>query len=138
VTIIKTQVVAALAELRVNRSRLAADRHIRTILRMFGNGANSIDELSPDFYFHVFCAAGGAGHVCAPRTNKAPAPPAPSASKPQRVRSPLTLALEAELAKVRAKTKRSVPNYVVNVGSPAHFGDEDAMPDYPSDGRKVQ
>ena len=54
-----------------------------------------------------------------------------------RLRTPMRAELEARLATARAKTKRSVPNYAVNTGNPAHFGDEDAVPDYPSDGRKM-
>ena len=50
----KQQVVAALAQQRVNRPRALADQNIRSILRTYGGGANSIGELSPELYFHVF------------------------------------------------------------------------------------
>jgi hypothetical protein len=53
--------------------------------------------------------------MCSPLPQARPVASAPPI--PSRIRTPLTLALEAELAKVRAKTKRSVPNYVVNTGN---------------------
>jgi hypothetical protein len=141
-TVTRAQVIDTLAELRVNRPRQSADQMISFLLRTYGGGANSIDELSPDFYFHVFCAAGGAGRVCAPRTNKAPDVAQPQVvahvnnRQPTRLRTPMVAQLEAALA-ARAGKPRSKPNYVVNVGSPAHLGDEDMVPEYPCDGVKV-
>jgi hypothetical protein len=66
--------------------------------------------------------------------NTSPLKPAPAPSVRSRNRSPLTLALEAELARVRAKTKRSVPNFVVNTGNASRVGDQDdsAVQDFPA------
>lgn len=155
----KQQVIAALATMRAGRSRAYANRAIRSILRQFGNGATNITELDPAHYAAVIAAvalptlADHYGTITdavdshPPRTTE---PPRPSGARksggensptalitPPRIRSPLTLALEAELAKARAKTKRSVPGGRVDIGAPAQFGDEDAAREYPSDGRKM-
>ena len=132
--ITKQQVIAALAELRVNRPRHLADQNIRSLLHTYGAGAANIGELKEEFYFHVFCAAGGAGSVCAPRTNKAPAAREPSS----RIRSPLTIDLESRLA-ARAGKPRSKPTMRVDYGSPAHFGDQqdDVVRDFPA-GERVR
>jgi hypothetical protein len=71
-------------------------------------------------------------------TRRAKSGPPPSRKSPTRptlrLRTPLTLALEAELAKVLAKTKRSVPNYVVNTGNASRAEDQDdsAVQDFPA------
>jgi len=147
----KQQVIAALAELRVNRPRYLANRHIRNLLRTYGGGATNIGELNPELYFAVFVAAGALGPVCAPvqrgrepcDNDRTPAPhvvdphgslPRPSASfTSARIRSPLTIDLESRLA-ARAGKPRSKPNYVVNVGSPEHLDDQadDQIRDFPA------
>jgi hypothetical protein len=123
----KQQVVAALAQQRVNRPRALADQNIRSILRTYGGGANSIGELSPELYFHVFVAAGGMGSVCAPiQQEQEPwdvIEDAPSGSR-ARIRSPMVADLEARLVAAKAKTKRSIPGGRVDIGAPAHFGDQ--------------
>lgn len=129
-TIIKTQVVAALAELRANRPRLAADRMIRGYLQRFGNGATNVNELDPALYEAVFLAVGGRLSTA----QRFPVERAPQ--RPVRIRSPLTIQLEALLA-ARVGMPRSKPNYAVNVGNPGQFGDEDAPRQYSSDGVKV-
>jgi hypothetical protein len=138
----KQKVVAALAQQRVNRPRALADQNIRSILRTYGGGANSIGELSPELYFHVFVAAGGMGSVCAPiQREQEPwdvIEDAPSASR-ARIRSPMVADLEARLAATKAKTRRSVPGGRVDVGAPTHFGDQtdDVVRDFPA-GERVR
>jgi hypothetical protein len=55
----KQQVIAALAEQRVNRPRRLADQNIRNLLRTYGGGASNIGELNPELYENVWRAAGG-------------------------------------------------------------------------------
>jgi hypothetical protein len=54
-----------------------------------------------------------------------------------RVRSPLTIDLEARLATAKAKTKRSIPQGRANTGAPTQVGDENAVREYPGDGEKT-
>jgi hypothetical protein len=151
----KQQVIAALAEFRVNRPRYLANRHIRNLLRTYGGGATNIGELNPELYFAVFVAAGALGPVCAPvqrgrepcDNDRTPAPhvvdphgslPRPSASfTSARIRSPLTVDLESRLA-ARAGMPRSKPGGRVDIGAPAQPGDDDAPRKYSSDGWKVR
>lgn len=139
-TVTKQQVITALAELRVNRPRHLADRHIRNLLRTYGAGANNIGELSPDFYFHVFVAAGGLGPVCAPvqREPWGVIEDAPSASC-ARIRSPLIADLEARLMAAKAKTKRSAPGGRVDLGNASRPEDQadDVVREYPA-GERVR
>jgi len=154
-TITKQQVIAALAEQRVNRPRRLADQNIRNLLQTYG-GATSIGDLAPDLYFAVFVAAGGLGPVCAPvqrgrepcDNDRTPAPhavdphgslPRPSASfTSARIRSPLTIDLESRLA-ARAGKPRSKPTMHVDYVSLAHFGDQwdDIVHEYPEQGEKM-
>jgi len=157
----KQQVIDALAELRINRPRDQADRHIRNLLRTYGNGANSIGELKLEFFEAVFKAAGGvvstADHfgtitdveraedhygvltdVEAPPIrplrdprNGHDEPPPPPIVT--RPRSPLAADLEARLA-ARAGKPRSKPNHVVNYGNPGRSEDQadDIARDFPA------
>lgn len=146
----KDQVRAALATMRAGRSPADGNRAIRRILNQFG--ADSINDLREEHYAAVLLAVtipspadfyGTVTDVQRP-TPTAPLPRPPIGRKnthimPARVRSPLTLALEAELAKTRAKTKRSVPNYVVNTGNASRSEDQadDVVREYPS-GERVR
>lgn len=152
----KEMVREALAELRVNRPRYLANRHIRNLLRTYGGGATNTGELNPELYFAVFVAAGALGPVCAPvqrgrepcDNDRTPAPhvvnphgslPRPSASfTSARIRSPLTIDLESRLA-ARAGKSRSSPGGRVNIGAPAQFGDQqdDVVRDFPT-GERVR
>lgn len=142
-TVIKQQVIRALATMRAGRSPADGNRTIRRILNQFG--ADSINDLHEEHYAAVIAAVtiptpadfyGTVTDVQRPTPQLRP----PISRKnthivPARVRSPLTLSLEAELAKMRAKTKRSVPNFVVNTGNASRVGDEpdDApQPEYPA------
>ena len=158
----------ALAELKVGRSRARGRRYIRSILHRYGDGARHINELDPKFYAAVYAAAGGdiisavkfygavvdlPATITIPTleeffgvTFDVPAKPAKSRSPLNRksptrpilrLRSPLVADLEAKL-KARAGMPRSKPGGRVNIGAPAQFGDENAVPEYPSDGRKMQ
>jgi hypothetical protein len=155
-TIGKPDVLKALAELRVNRPRHAADQHIRHLLRTYGNGAAAIGQLDPAYYESVWRAAGGtisaedfygvtldvwpastdanASVELAP--NRRPTLTNDNIITSTRIRTPLVAELEALLA-ARAGKPRSRPNYVVNIGNPGQPGDEDALRQYPSDGVKV-
>ena len=139
--------------MRAGRSPSDGNRAIRRILAQFGNGATNINELKEEHYAAVIAAVtiptledpqsfyGTVTDVQRPT----PQPRPPISRKnthiaPARVRSPLTLSLEAELAKMRAKTKRSVPNYVVNTGNASRVGDkpDDApQPEYPAGTEKM-
>ena len=143
----KQQVIAALAELRVNRPRDQADRHIRYLLRTFGDGATSIGNLNPVYYEAVFAAAGGVVSAedfygvhtdvdATPNAVLAPASQTPRDAAP-RTRSPMVADLEARLA-ARAGKPRSKPNYVVNYGNPGRSEDQadDVARDFPQ-GRKM-
>jgi hypothetical protein len=159
-TITVQDVVAACRALYVNRSKRSGWHYVRSILQAYGNGARNISELEPAYYESVWRAAGG--YICSaeefygvaldvqPASTGDNSPVKPARSNrarhislsnsntqllPVRVRSPLTLALEAELVKARAKTKRSVPNFVVNIGNASRVGDQadDApQPEYPA------
>jgi hypothetical protein len=146
----KQDVVRALMTMRAGRSRAEGNRAIRRILRQFG--ANDINVLAPAHYPAVIAAVtiptaedAQSFYGTVTDVQPAPVPITPNrnnipSSRPSRTRSPLTLALEAELAKMRAKTKRSVPNYVVNTGNASRVGDEpdDApQPEYPA-GERVR
>jgi hypothetical protein len=143
-TIGKPDVLKALAELRANRPRLAADRMIRGYLQRFGNGASTIGQLDPAYYEAVYAAAGGVVTIPSPAehygtvTDVQPAsegaPSAPPAST--RPRTPMTMQLEALLA-ARVGMPRSKPGGRVDIGAPAQSGDEDAPRQYSSDGVKV-
>ena len=160
--ITKDQVRAVLASLYDGRSKRDGRHYVRSILHRYGGGATSINDLDPFYYGAVIAAV----TIPVSRTSvypklilnaalidhygtvtdvqPTPAPPVvrndvPS-SRPSRIRSPLTLALEAELAKARAKTKRSAPNYVVNTGNASRVGDQadDApQPEYPAGMEKL-
>lgn len=142
--ITKQRVRDALGELRAGRSRANGNRAIRSILRQFGGGVSGINELAVTQYAAVLAAVTiptaqdfyGVVTDVQPTPQARPTPPTTTATT--RPFSPLVKDLTEKLAAARAKTKRSVPNYVVNTGNPAHFGDEDAIPDYPSDGRRMQ
>lgn len=146
-TVTKQQVIAAFAELRVNRPRHLADRHIRNLLRTYSTGANNIGELSPDFYFHVFVAAGRLGSVCAPVTGgPSELPPGDweaveRRKGPARTRSftPLVKNLTEKPATARAKTRRSAPSGRVNLGNASRPEDQadDVARDFPA-GEKLQ
>jgi hypothetical protein len=149
--ITKEQVRTALATMRAGRSPADGNRAIRRILAQYD--AANINELREEHYGNVLRAVtlptledaqsfyGTVTDV--QRTTPQPRPPISRKNThiaPARVRSPLTLALEAELAKTRAKTKRSVPNYVVNTGNASRVGDkpDDApQPEYPAGMEKM-
>ncbi len=135
----KDQVRAALMTLRPGRSPADGNRAIRRILAQFG--ATTVNDLREEHYAAVI------GAVTIPSVSDfygtvtdVPLQPRPPIGRknthivPARVRSPLTLALEAELAKARAKTKRSIPNFVVNIGNASRVGDQadDAPHQYPA------
>jgi hypothetical protein len=131
--ITRAQVIASLAELRTGRSRANGNRAIRSILRQFGGGVSSINELAATHYAAVYAAvaiptfAEFYGTVTdntklPPTTSREPAPPTPS-----RIRSPLVASLEALLA-ARIGKPRSRPNYIVNTDAP--------QPEYPA-GRRM-
>jgi hypothetical protein len=148
-TIGKPDVLKALAELRANRPRLAADRMIRGYLQRFGNGANGIGELDPAYYESVWRAAGGTINpedfygvtldvqpVTGRNRNRSPEP-ATTSTASTRIRTPMTIQLEALLA-ARAGMPRSKPGGRVDIGAPAQPGDDDAPRQYSSDGWKVR
>lgn len=140
----KQQVVAALAEQRVNRPRDLADANIRSLLRQFGNATN-ISDLKSEFYEAVYRAAGG--FICSADeffgvvSDVQPAPTAhkravekPAPASPSRIRSPLVAELEARLAAAQAKTKRSSPTARVSYGNPGEVSDQadDVVRDFPA------
>jgi hypothetical protein len=160
----KDQVRAVLASLYNGRSKGDGRRYVRRILHRFGGGATSINDLLPSYYGAVIAAVGPPiarisafpGLTPDPSPEKiygtttdigegAPAPqmhygvvldvpskPAPVIST--RIKSPLTIELEARL-KERAGKPRSKPNYVVNTGNASRVGDQadDApQPEYPA------
>lgn len=154
-TITVQDVVAACRALYINRSKRSGWHYVRSILQAYGNGARNISELEPAYYESVWRAAGG--YICSaedhygtvtdvsPEPHGSPAPPRasvttvrnddpPTSEVPSRPRSPLTISLEAELAKARAKTKRSVPNYAVNTGNASRSEDQadDVVRDFPA------
>ncbi len=139
-TVTIQDVVAACRALYVNRSKRSGWHYVRSILQAYGNGARNISELEPAYYESVWRAAGG--YICSAEDHygvvldvqPTPLKPAPAPSVPSRHRSPLTISLEAELAKARAKTKRSIPNYVVNTGNASRVGDQadDVVHDFPA------
>jgi hypothetical protein len=120
------QVSAALTELYVNRSKRGGVHYVRAILRVFGNGATSLGTLDPAYYENVLLAVTTGGGT--PRLKP----------KPRRVKSPLTLELEARLA-ARAGKPRSKPTLRVDVGAPAQFGDarDDVAQEFPA-GERVR
>lgn len=137
-TISKAVVIATLGELRVNRPRYLADRHIRSILRRHGGGVTNIGELNPELYQLVYLAAGGApilperepwdqADIAADADVDAP-----RESTRTRLRTALTVDLEARL-KERAGKPRQFPKGRVDFGAPAHFGDQadDEIRDWP-------
>jgi len=138
----------ALAEFKVGRSRSRAYQVIRSVLRQHGNLARNIHELQPEFFRAVFDACGGnsaAAHYGVVTDNavpalspKPPAKPAITAKPTLRLRSPLTIDLEARLA-ARAGKPRSKPGGRVDIGAPAQFGDapDDTVRDFPA-GEKLQ
>lgn len=149
----KQDVIDALAELKVGRSRSRGHRYIISIMRRYGD-ARHINELDPKFYPAVFAAAGGdiisavkfyGAVVDLPPTITIPTPeevygvvldvptrPAKSGLPPSRksptrpilrLRTPMVADLQARLA-ARAGKPRSKPTYVVNTGNPGHFDDQ--------------
>jgi hypothetical protein len=127
----KQDVIRALAELYVNRSKAAGFKYVRSILMAHGNGATNIGELDPAYYEAVFDAAGG--HLLPEdfygTVTDVPcvrvSPPRPFASfTPPRIRSPMVADLEARLAAVKAKTKRSFPTGRVSYGNPGQVEDQ--------------
>jgi len=164
--ITKQDVAVALAGLKVGRSRARGYRYVMSIMHRYGN-AHHIDELDPKFYPAVFAAAGGDvitaekiygsvvdlpptiviptpeefyGVVLDVPTRRAKSGPPPSSKFPTRpilrLRTPMVADLEARVA-ARIGKPRSKPGGRVDIGAPAQFGDEDAAPQYPSDGWKV-
>jgi hypothetical protein len=165
--ITKQDVAVALAGLKVGRSRARGYRYVMSIMHRYGN-AHHIDELDPKFYTAVFAAAGGDvitaekiygsvvdlpptiviptpeefyGVVLDVPTRRAKSGPPPSSKFPTRpilrLRTPMVADLEARVA-ARIGKPRSKPGGRVDIGAPAQFGDEDAAPQYSSDGRKMQ
>lgn len=162
-TITKQQVIEALKTLRAGRSPSDGNKAIVRILMRHGNGARNITELDPKFYPAVMAAV---GELPPMTTNQrfpvdyrrqadggsASATPdhgiiATRASEiqvrnpgpPQRIRSPLTMSLESELAKARAKTKRSIPTGRVDIGNASQPGDTpDDSPFNPPAGEKMR
>jgi hypothetical protein len=146
----KQDVYDALSELKNGRSRSRAYIAIKGILYRYGDGVKHINELDPKYYAAVIAAVTiptvpTAADIYGTVTDVEPVPPRrrsvepapPVVPPPQasaRVRSPLVISLEAELAKTRAKTKRSVPNYVVNTGNASRSEDQDdsAVQDFPA------
>jgi hypothetical protein len=148
----KQQVIDALAELRVNRRRNVADHYIRSILRQFGNGAANINELGPAYYAAVLAAVtiptaadhyGTVTDVPAPgrlsrkdaRPGQGTVPPSrdfpvPQLRGSQRIKSPLTMDLEARL-KERVGKPRSKPGGRVDLGNASR--PEDQADDIPHD-----
>lgn len=55
----KQDVIDALAEFKIGRTRGRAYQVMRSILRQYGDGARNIHELDPKFYAAVYAAAGG-------------------------------------------------------------------------------
>ncbi len=55
----KQELIDALAELKVGRSRSRGHRYVTSIMRRYGDGARYVHELDPKFYPAVFAAAGG-------------------------------------------------------------------------------
>jgi hypothetical protein len=151
----KQDVYDALAELKKGRSRSGAHIAIRGILYRYGDGVKRLHDLDPKYYAAVIAAVTiptiptiptaadiygtvtdntelfGNSQALLHARPVASAPPAPPVT---RIRSPMALALEAELAKTLAKTKRSVPNYVVNTGNASRAEDQDdsAVQDFPA------
>jgi hypothetical protein len=148
-TITKDQARAALMTLRAGRSPMNGNRAIRAILAQFG--ATNINELDPALYESVIAAVtiptlsdfyGVVLDVPVPVTSaldgqKRLEPPRasgshqsvitttlPGRSTNERVKSPLTLDLEARL-KERAGKPRQVPHGRVDIGAPSQFGDQD-------------
>ena len=139
----KAQVIEALAGLYVNRSKKDGYAYVRAILQRHGGGAININELAVAHYAAVYAAAGGVKHhPLADAVEREPwdVPDAPGirdvplVSTPARIQSPLTIELESRLATARAKTKRSVPNYVVNIGNASRPEDmaDDVVQNEPS------
>ena len=143
----KQDVYDALSELKKGRSRGLAYVAIKGILYRYGDGVKHIGDLDPKYYAAVIAAVtipttptaadiyGTVTDVQAAPTEenssvKSATPPTAST----RIRTPLVISLETELAKTRAKTKRSVPNYVVNTGNASRAEDQDnsAVQDFPA------
>ena len=142
--------------MRAGRSVSAGYRAIRRILAQFGNGATNINELKEEHYAAVIAAVtiptledhyGSVTDVAMndvliqqrpPRipTKHPHIVPAAATYGPQtkRIKSPLSLDLEARLATARAKTKRSVPGGRVNLGNASRVGDQadDVVRDFPA------
>ncbi len=141
-TITKQQVIAALAEFRVNRRRDQAENEIRRVLRTYGNGASNINELKEEYYEGIYRAAGGFicsaeefyGTVTDVPVIDATKPAKITIAPPSRIRSPLTIELEARLAAAKAKRKRSSPTGRVSYGNPGQIEDQrdDVAHEFPS------
>jgi hypothetical protein len=102
----KQDVTASLAALCVNRPRHLADRHIRTLLRVYGGGALSVTDLQPEYFDAVFTAAGGRIRETVPLS--------------RRPRTPLVADLERRL---REGPKRSRPTSRIYFGNPTLAGE---------------
>lgn len=102
----KQDVTRALAALRVNRSRHLTDRHIRTLLRVYGGGALSVTDLRPEYFDAVYTAAGGRIGEMLPLS--------------RRPRTPLVADLERRL---REGPKRPRPTSQVYFGNPTLAGE---------------
>jgi hypothetical protein len=147
--ITKQQVIAVLAEQRVNRPRHLADANIRRLLHQYGGGATNINELNPELYESVWRAAGG--FICSAEdrygtvTDVQPIPASVTVARepwdviedaapaPSRTRTALVAELEARL-KERAGKPRQAPQGRVDTGAPSQFGDQDdsAVRDFPA------
>jgi hypothetical protein len=156
----KQDVYDALSELKKGRSRSRAYIAIKGILYRYGDGVKHINELDPKYYAAVIAAVTiptiptaadiyGTVTDVQPRNFNPTSPAQARAARPMlvlrepasqpappitRIRSPMALALEAELAKVLAKTRRSAPNYTVNAGNASRAEDQDdsAVQDFPA------
>jgi hypothetical protein len=142
----KAQVIRALSDLYVGRSKRAGYAYVRSILRKYGNGATSIGDLDPEFFETVYRAVapatspadhyGTVTDIDAPN-NVAPATHQTTSPAPRRIKSPLTLDLEKRLAE-RAGMPRSRPTLHVDIGAPMQAGDQaDDAPFNPPAGEKM-
>lgn len=103
----KQQVVAALADLRIGRQRHVWRAHVRGLLRRYGGGATSVDNLRPEYFGNVLAAAG--------------ALPGRLASEPRRrPATPLVVDLERRL---RRGPKHPRPTTLVCFGNPTLPGE---------------
>lgn len=134
----KQAVIRALSALYANRSKRDGFDYVRSILRRFGAGATNINELKPAYHESVLRAVGALSPTlpdAKPGDWDFIDPPAPSS----RARTALVADLQARLAAAKAKTRRSTPNFPVNIGNPTRVGEDradDVSHDSPA-GQKV-